>query len=254
MGPLKDSQSQEAEASIVQELDDAICKAATKKWEHAIVQLERLDDPESEPENSILLIGSSTIRIWESAASDMAPYPVIRRGYGGAKFSDVAFFAERLITPHRFSAMVVFVGNDIASNESADETVTRTEGWVRRILQVAHEHQPGADLLLVEVTPTPRRWGIWHGQRKLNAMLRELALTTPGVYFVATAGHFLDPEGNPRPSLFRPDQLHLNDQGYKLWSSIVLKRLHDVRQLRCDCKCEPPAPHGPRRHASEVSR
>jgi hypothetical protein len=31
----------------------------------------------------------------------------------------------------------------------------------------------------------------------------------------------LDAAGNPRPELFGPDRLHMNDSGYALWSSIV---------------------------------
>ena len=28
-------------------------------------------------------------------------------------------------------------------------------------------------------------------------------------------------DGRPRPELFRGDQLHLNDDGYRLWRSVI---------------------------------
>ncbi|MBC7682348.1 MAG: GDSL family lipase, partial [Ferruginibacter sp.] len=35
----------------------------------------------------------------------------------------------------------------------------------------------------------------------------------------------LDAEGQPRPELFLPDRLHLNDAGYRLWKSIITAQL-----------------------------
>ena len=47
------------------------------------------DSKNAVPEDAILFVGSSSIRLWETIGDDMAPYSAIRRGYGGAKFSDL---------------------------------------------------------------------------------------------------------------------------------------------------------------------
>ena len=41
-----------------------------------------------EPE-TLLFVGSSSIRFWGELAEDMAPVPVINRGFGGSKIGDV---------------------------------------------------------------------------------------------------------------------------------------------------------------------
>ncbi len=54
-----------------------------------------------EPE-SLLFVGSSSIRFWGELAEDMTPVPVINRGFGGSKIGDVVHYAETLfqqITP-----------------------------------------------------------------------------------------------------------------------------------------------------------
>ena len=86
---------------------------AMKQWSHDIEALEQRDVHQRDPKDAILFIGSSSIRRWNSIETDMAPYQVVQRGYGGAKYSDLAVFSNRLIHPHKYSAVVVFVANDV---------------------------------------------------------------------------------------------------------------------------------------------
>lgn len=202
-------------------------EAATKRWEKEIQKYEALDAKTTDPADGILLIGSSSIRRWDSAAEDLAPFRVIPRGYGGAKYSDLAVFAERLITPHDFRAVVIFVGNDISGKEN-DATPEEVERLVRHVVAVTREHRPDAPVLLIEVTPTRSRYDAWPKIRELNAMLREVCFTEPNVHFVATAETFLTHDNQPRENLFVDDQLHLNEEGYDIWGDIIRDRLIEV--------------------------
>lgn len=217
--------AQESRSSLVSPaISEAVRAKAIEKWEKDIVALEQLDTKESDPEDGVLLIGSSSIRLWTTCSEDLSPYPTIRRGYGGAKYSDLAVFAERLIQPHQFRALVVFVANDISGKED-DATVEQIQQWVIHIVNVAHRHQPNSPVFIMEITPTESRWKVWDRIRLANAMLRELALTTPNTIFVPTAEYFLTKEGLPQTELFRDDKLHLNDKGYALWTEILKSRL-----------------------------
>ncbi|TWU51066.1 hypothetical protein Poly51_43600 [Rubripirellula tenax] len=214
----------------IAQVDEPYRSRAIEKWEDEIRKLESLDSSETDPADAVLLLGSSSIRRWTQAAIDLAPYRVVRRGYGGAKYSDLAVFAERLIQPHQYRAVVMFVGNDI-SGDAHDHTVDQVDGWVRHIVDVSRKHQSGSPVLIVEVTPTGKRFEHWSAIRRLNAQLREIALSTPMVYFVPTAASFLDPDGNPRSELFVDDRLHLNDQGYVIWAELIRDQLDDVLRL-----------------------
>ncbi len=103
-------------------------KAAKEKWEETIQKMEAQDRQEKDPENGVLLIGSSSIRLWETASEDLAPFPVIPRGYGGARYSDLAVFIDRIIKPHRFRACVMFVGNDVTGSKD-DRTLKKCVTW-----------------------------------------------------------------------------------------------------------------------------
>lgn len=201
--------------------------AAVERWETAIREFEALDQREKDPEDAVLFVGSSSIRMWESIAEDMEPYATIRRGYGGAKFSDLAVFAERLIHPHEYRALVLFVANDVTGSPD-DLTTEEVERLVRHILSIVRNQKPDVPVLLVEITPTPSRFAAWPQIRQVNAMMRELALTEPHTYFIPTAEQYLDAEKQPRPELFIGDRLHQNRQGYELWAKLIKRRLDDV--------------------------
>ena len=116
-------------------------QAATEKWEKAMEDLEARNESETDPADGILFIGSSSIRRWDDIAVDMAPYRTIQRGYGGAKFSDLAVYAQRLIQPHKYRVLVIFVGNDV-SGKPTDHTPEQVEMLVRYIVGVSHAHEP----------------------------------------------------------------------------------------------------------------
>lgn len=206
---------------------DSYRAEAEKKWAKEIQKIEARDAGNDDPADAILFIGSSSIRRWGDIAIDMAPFSTIQRGYGGAKYSDVAVYAPRLLHPHQYRALVIFVGNDV-SGSPEDHTPDQVEQLARHVLAVSRSHQPEAPIYLIEVTPTEKRYQAWPEIRKVNERLREIALSSPHVYFIATAEHYLDPLGYPRSELFVEDRLHLNEAGYHLWSTLIRRKLDET--------------------------
>ena len=82
------------------------------KWESDIAVFDSLNLVEPSDENTLLVTGSSSVRLWESIHKDLEPFQVMQRGYGGARLTDYNYYAERIIKPHPFKAIVVFVAND----------------------------------------------------------------------------------------------------------------------------------------------
>ena len=201
--------------------------AAIDRWEPDIVKLEAKNQREKHPADSILFIGSSSIRRWKTIDYDVAPYHPIQRGYGGAKFSDLAVYAQRIIEPHSYRALVVFVANDISGSKN-DHSVDEVAKLVQFVMQVSFAHQPEAPVVFIEITPTSSRFSAWARIRQLNARIRDIALATPHTYFIPTAQHFLHPDGTPRDDLFVDDKLHLNRSGYEIWGHLVRRRLNEV--------------------------
>lgn len=202
-------------------------EGAKKKWESDISKWEQLDQSTTDPQDAILLIGSSSIRRWDTAATDLAPYKVIGRGYGGARFTDLAVFAERLIQPHQYKAIVIFVANDITGG-TQDRPQDVVEACVKHVVKVAQSHSPKSPVILIEITPTSSRRKGWPKVRKLNAWLRDYSLTKKNVSFVPTAEWYLDNDDEVRDEYFVADKLHLNPEGYAVWGSLIKRELDRV--------------------------
>lgn len=202
-------------------------EAATKKWEDAILKLEERDRREQDPEHAILFVGSSSIRRWDTIAEDMKPWTTIQRGYGGAKFSDVAVYADRLTKPHQFDALVIFVANDIAGKET-DKTPEEVLRLVQYVVQRVRDHHPDPPIFFIAITPTSSRFDVWPKIRKVNQLVQEYCEANSGTHFIETASHYLNSAGSPRDELFVDDKLHLNPAGYKIWATLISTALAEV--------------------------
>jgi lysophospholipase L1-like esterase len=196
-------------------------------WENDIRKFEHLDSTENYSNDAVLFTGSSSIRLWDSLAKDMAPYEVIRRGYGGAKLSDYLVYAKRIIYSHPGKAIVIFIANDI-TGMPGDKTPGQVGEMARQLLAVIREKFPSEPVFWIEITPTSSRWKAWPEIQKANLEIEKACHGDAYASFIHTAWAFFNDQELPRDELFREDKLHLNPEGYKVWTGIIKKEL-DVR-------------------------
>ncbi len=201
-----------------------ITATAIEQWESAIAALDARNQSESHPTDSILFVGSSSVRLWETIATDMAPYHPIQRGFGGSRFSDLAVFARRLIAPHQFRALVLFAANDVTGKPD-DPAPEQVAGWFGHIVEIARATHPDALIFCLAITPTPARWDAWPKIRKVNCALAWECAARTNVHFIPTAHAYLGADGQPTVDLFLEDGLHQNALGYRIWSAILKSHL-----------------------------
>ena len=182
------------------------------------------DSSEDYPKNSLLFVGSSSIRLWNTLAKDMAPYPVIQRGYGGAHLRDAIFFTDQLLGDHQPAMIIGFIANDI-KGDPADETPGKVKRLFKFFVNQVRRKHPDIPFLWVEITPTLSRWEQWEDIQRANEKIKAYCDKTENLYFVETASAFINEKGLPKSELFIADQLHLNAEGYRLWSSIIRKEI-----------------------------
>jgi len=196
-------------------------------YENDIQKFEQLDKSESYSKDAIVFAGSSSIRLWSTLENDMSPYPVIQRGYGGARLSDFAVYANRIFSPHPCRGIVIFIANDITGSE-ADKSPAEVAKLFRYVLKTIRKTHPDTPVFWIAVTPTAARWSVWDEIRKANSRIQDICEHQPNTWFIRTDFAFLDENGKPRTELFIEDKLHLNQQGYAIWTDIVKKELEKV--------------------------
>src|SRR5438552_18868707 len=94
-------------------------------WKWQISALEKEDRRHPPQPGTIVFTGSSTMRYWKTLDRDMAPIPVINRGFGGAHIAHVNEYFERIVIPYKPRAVVLYAGgNDLGwPSRKSPETV-----------------------------------------------------------------------------------------------------------------------------------
>lgn len=197
-------------------------KTEVVKWQQEVNALKSL--PVSKNEATLLFLGSSSIRLWDSIQQDMHPYFAINRGYGGAGLMDFVVYANELSAPHKAAAILLFVANDITGS-SEDLAPEKVLFYFKLAVKEIRESHPAAPIVWIEVTPTPSRWSVLPEISRSSNLIRTYCEQHTDLYFIATSSHFLAKDGKPDPCLFLPDMLHLNRKGYKLWSEVIKQEL-----------------------------
>lgn len=197
------------------------------KWEPDIATFEQLDAETTDPDDAVLFLGSSSIRLWETIEADMAPWPVVRRGYGGASLLDLLHYAPRLVASHDPRAVVVFVGNDI-KGVATDRTPGEMLVLFEALVPILRQGDADRDVFYIAVTPTPTRFNVWPQLRTANDLIRTYCESQPHTHYIETRDIYLADDGTVREDLFRDDRLHQNTDGYQRWSDRIKSRLLSV--------------------------
>jgi lysophospholipase L1-like esterase len=189
-------------------------------WESSIRKFEAQDRLNPPPKDVIVFTGSSSITFWNTLERDMAPLPVINRGFGGSRINDVVYYADRIVIPYRPCAVVLFAGtNDIAGSKpkTAQEVFESFGAFVK----IVHAALPQTPIYYISITPTPSRWKYWPIVREANRLIKAQTETDLRLHFIDLTGVILGPDGKPRRDLFRIDRLHPNQKGYAVWTAII---------------------------------
>ena len=177
-------------------------------------------------------MGSSSIRRWDTIEEDMAPYTVIKRGYGGAHYYDLIHFVDRLIEgKNKTSAVFLFVANDITGYSSWDKLhKDLTPNEIKKLFKVItskiHKKlSPNIPIYVIETTPTPSRWKVWDKITQANDLIKKYTEQKPNLHFISTRKYFINRRGRPEGKYFVSDSLHLSSAGYDLWEKIIKNKL-----------------------------
>jgi lysophospholipase L1-like esterase len=191
------------------------------RWEPAIARFEAQDRKSPPAKGGVLFVGSSSIRGWDLAKSFPKHRP-LNRGFGGSQVADSVQFAERIILKHAPRVVVVYAGdNDIAAGKSPETVLADYRALVKKI----HASLPKTRIVYIAIKPSLSRWKLVDKMRAANALIGAEAKKDPRLRFVDIDKPMIGSDGKPRKELFRPDGLHLNYAGYKLWTSLVLAEL-----------------------------
>lgn len=189
-------------------------------FENEVRQISAKYDSLGWKQGSTLFTGSSTIRMWSKLQETYPTKNLINTGFGGSKAADLERFLFPLVIKFDPARVFIYEGdNDIWAGVEVADILTSLNNIVTRI----HLVNPATEIFLIGAKPSPSRWEKKANYQIFNQKLSEYCLAKENVEFVDTWKALTHPDGSPRPELYIQDQLHLNQDGYKLWAEIFKK-------------------------------
>ena len=203
---------------------------ANAPFRDEIVRFAQVDRESPPPQCPVLFVGSSSIRMWSTLERDMAPLPVLNRGFGGSTISDVNRYFDRIVAPYRPRAIVFYAGeNDI----DAGQPPAAVADQFRRFLELKRTRLADVPVFYISAKPSKARFAQFARQSEFNARIRALADAQSDLIFIDVAPAMMS-EGKPR-DIYVEDGLHMSPAGYAIWRDRVSRALQErnIAQARC---------------------
>jgi lysophospholipase L1-like esterase len=199
--------------------------AEALKWEKAVAAFEQRDKESPPPSNPVVFVGSSSIRLWKSLEQDFPGLPVINRGFGGSQLSDAAHFVDRLVLAYQPRFIVVYSGgNDLNARRTPEQVFEAFRLFVERV----RAKQPTTPIAYISIAGNPKRWSQVAEVIQANALIEIYTKQQPHLLFIDVFHAMLGADGLPRREIFSPDNLHMNEEGYRLWTRLVSPYLAEM--------------------------
>ena len=195
-----------------------------------ILRFAQLDRETPPPACPVLFVGSSSIRLWSTLKEDMAPLPVLNRGFGGSTIAQSNMYFDRIVAPYRPRAIVLYAGeNDLDNGQSPDAVAAE----FRRFLELKRAKLGKTPVFYISAKPSKQRFSQFVRQSELNSAIRQLAASRTDLAFIDVVTPMLR-DGQPQ-DLYVEDGLHMNAAGYAIWRGLVRDALarKKVERMRC---------------------
>ena len=189
-----------------------------KTFEKDIKAFDQKDTLENVRPGSNLFTGSSTITMWRDIQNHFPNAYVINRGFGGSKFDDLLYYADRLITPYKPAKIFIYEGdNDIASGVGIEAVLQ----LAKQLREKIAKDLPGVPVVFISVKPSVSRWHLKDKYLELNKALKAYSKKAKHTEFADLWSPMIDENGEVYKHIFLQDNLHMNAEGYKIWQKVL---------------------------------
>ncbi len=150
---------------------------------------------------------------------------VLRIGFGGSTLEACDYFFARLVPPVHPQSLLLYAGdNDLGDGRSLDELFHSFRSLAGKVATLLGRIPFG----FFSIKPSPARYPIIDHIRRLNDLVRHEIESIPSGYYIDVYSAMLGDVGKPRAELFLEDGLHLNHDGYRLWSRVLEQHRNQI--------------------------
>ena len=215
-----------ARQTVAQMMKTPLVKEKTEEppeiWGNEIKRLKRRVTKLKSQEELIVFYGSSSIRLWVNMQKDLDPLRVLNLGFGGSSYAwCIHYFSEIFngVTPQK---IVLYAGeNDLSDGKTPNEVLADCKELVRLI----ENKYPKTELAFISLKPSVERETLIPKIMETNLLLSKYVIGELNAQFINVYARMITSDNRPRPELYLSDGLHLNKEGYTIWSSVIKEAL-----------------------------
>ena len=197
-------------------------KLVEKPFEREIRNFIIKDRQSFPPENATLFIGSSSIVRWKTLKKDFSELQVIQRGFGGSTSADVLLYINQIVLPYKPSKIVYYEGdNDIPNGISSREICNNIKTFIDTVSALL----PKTHIYILSPKPSINRMYLWEKYVETQTLIKNLTSKYQNIDYVNVAAPMFDEKGILKHSLFVEDGIHMNKEGYAIWTKVIRKAL-----------------------------
>jgi lysophospholipase L1-like esterase len=186
--------------------------------ESSIKNYEAKDAEKMPAPGGIVFAGSSSFTKWQSAAEDLAPLPIINRGFGGSTIPEVIYYADRTILKYNPKTVVIYCENDMFGSKKKTPEQVR-DAYVA-LTRTIRKKKPDVLLYGISLKPSPSRWERRADVERANKLIRDFIKSDKNHQYIDVWPVMLK-NGRPDGSIFLSDSLHMNEEGYRRWIKVI---------------------------------
>lgn len=168
-------------------------------------------------QETIVFTGSSSIKMWKNIQELFPEYQIINSGFGESQTIDLLNYTEDLILKYKPKKIFIYEGdNDISDKKRLKDILNSFSIIISKI----KKENAAAKIILISSKPSIARWHLKRKYIRLNKKLKEMCEDDDYLEFVNVWDMMLE-KRKVKKGLFLDDGLHMNDEGYKLWYSVI---------------------------------
>lgn len=166
-----------------------------------------------------LFYGSSSIRLWDNLYRDFAAYKPLNMGFGGSTLAACNVYFERLMEGLNPDIFVLYAGdNDLGDGRHPEEVFI----FFKQMIADIRKRFGNIPILYLSIKPSITRFSIIDQIRFTNLIIStEIKKMNDNVFFVDIFEKMLDANRSPNRLLFLSEGLHINDNGYAIWTKTI---------------------------------
>ncbi len=191
----------------------------TTRYDDDILAIEQRIRAQSFPSHPIAFYGSSSFRLWKSMHADLGSLDIANIGFGGGTNASAVFYFPRVVAPLKPRTIALYFGENDISNDGLSSDTAFAD--FLRLQDLIATHLSGCRTFVLSAKQSPTKWLYADVVRDFNARVSDWCSKDGRATYVDVGTALLGETGRPAFRYYEPDLIHLNGNGYAVWSDIL---------------------------------